>query len=77
MFRPKMGFGIPIETWFKNDLAKFTEDILLSDTATSRGMFNREYIKWMLSEHQHTGTNYSSKIWALLTLELWFREYFS
>lgn len=77
MFRPKMGFGIPIETWFKNDLAKYTEDILLSDKALSRGMFNKEYIIWMLKEHQNTNTNYSSKIWALLTLELWFREYFS
>ena len=77
MFRQKMGFGIPIEIWFKNDLAKYTEDILLSDKAMSRGMFNREYIKWMLKEHQNTNTNYSSKIWALLTLELWFREYFN
>lgn len=76
MFRPKMGFGIPIEAWFKNDLAKYTEDILLSDKAISRGMFNKEYIKWMLKEHQQTNTNYSSRIWALLTLELWFREYF-
>lgn len=77
MFRPKMGFGIPIETWFKKDLAKYTEDILLSDKAISRGLFNKEYIKWMLGEHRQTKTNYSSKIWALLTLELWFREYFS
>lgn len=76
MFRPKMGFGIPIETWFKNDLAKYTEDVLLSDTFISRGLFNKEYVRWMLSEHQHTNTNYSSRIWALLTLELWFREYF-
>lgn len=77
MFRPKMGFGIPIESWFKNDLASFTEGVLLSDKAMSRGLFNEEYVKWMLKEHQQTRTNYSSKIWALLTLELWFREYFS
>lgn len=76
MFRPKMGFGIPLEYWFRNDLASYTKDILLSKRAMERGMFRKDYIEWLLKYHQNTQVNCSTKIWALLTLELWFREYF-
>lgn len=76
MFRPKMGFGVPLEYWFKKDLALYTNSILLSKNAINRGMFDKNYIEAMLKNHSDTKVNYSSKIWALLTLELWFREYF-
>lgn len=76
MFRPKMGFGVPLEQWFRKDLEKYTADVLLSKKAIDRGMFKEEEIKWILEQHKNTEVNYSARIWALLTLELWFREYF-
>jgi asparagine synthase (glutamine-hydrolysing) len=77
MFRSKMGFGIPIENWFRSELKQYTKDILLSKKSLSRNLFNKKYIEHILDEHNNTKINHSHRIWALLTLELWFREYFN
>jgi asparagine synthase (glutamine-hydrolysing) len=76
MFRPKMGFGVPIERWFRGQLKQYTHDILLSEKSINRGLFKKEYIENLLDEHNNTKVNHSPKIWALLTLELWLEEYF-
>ncbi len=76
MFRPKMGFGVPIEQWFRGDLDQYMRQILLSERSLGRGLFRRESIEKILSDHQTTKVNFANQIWALLTLELWFREYF-
>ncbi len=76
LFRPKMGFGIPIEAWFRDDLAGYAESVLLSPRAASRGIFRPEAVKALLRRHQTTKVNFGHRLWALLTLELWFREYF-
>lgn len=76
MYRPKMGFGVPIENWFRKELKDFTKNILLSDKAIGRGIFRKEGIEKILNDHVKSNINFSPHIWALLSLELWFREYF-
>ncbi|MFZ2187716.1 MAG: asparagine synthase (glutamine-hydrolyzing) [Candidatus Moraniibacteriota bacterium] len=76
MFRPKMGFGIPIHSWFRNELKEYAYEILLSDTAINRGLFKKEAIKKLLDTHCETKVDFGYHIWALVTLELWFEEYF-
>lgn len=76
LYRKKMGFSVPISDWLKNDLNKYTRDILLSEKATRRGLFKKDKLEEILKKHCETNIDYSRHIWALLTLELWFREYF-
>lgn len=76
MFRPKMGFGIPIHSWFRNELKEYAYKILLSDKAINRGLFKKESIKNLLDIHVNTKNDFGYHIWALITLELWFEEYF-
>lgn len=76
MFRPKKGFGVPLDVWFKKDLKQYCRDILLSEKAVSREIFKKEKIAEILDTHMNTEINYANKIWALLTLELWFQEFF-
>ncbi len=76
LYRKKMGFGVPIETWFRGELYEYAKEILLSKTAINRGMFKKETVERILATHRNTNINYANHIWALLTLELWFREYF-
>lgn len=76
MFRPKMGFGVPIEKWFREELKDYVHSTLLSEKAIKRKLFKKEEIKKILDNHNSTTVNYSPQIWALLTLELWFEEYF-
>ena len=70
IYRPKMGFGVPTDHWFRNELKEMTYDILLSQRALERGYFNRDHIQNMLDRHQN-GENWQYHIWNLLMLEMW------
>ncbi len=76
MFRPKMGFGIPIHSWFRNELKDYAYDLLLSDKVIDRGIFKKEAVRKLLDTHCNTKVDFGYQIWALVTLELWFSEYF-
>ena len=43
------------------------------DTATSRNIFHKNYIKRLLDDHMSERANDQTRLWALLMLELWFR----
>ena len=70
IYRQKMGFGVPTDHWFRNELKEMTYDILLSKRAIERGYFKVEYIRDMLQRHQN-GENWQYHIWNLLMLEMW------
>lgn len=76
MFRPKMGFGVPIDVWFRTELKNFAYNTLLSEKAINRGVFKKETLKAILDEHTNTQISHAYRIWALITLELWFQQYF-
>jgi len=71
IYRKKMGFGVPIEHWFRHELRDMVRDILLSQQATQRGYFRRDYIEGILNRHQNQGESWQYLIWNLLMLELW------
>jgi asparagine synthase (glutamine-hydrolysing) len=76
MFREKMGFSIPLHAWFRGELREYAYETLLSERALSRGIFKSAAIKAFLDTHMDTRLQFGYHIWALVTLELWFREYF-
>jgi asparagine synthase (glutamine-hydrolysing) len=72
MYRPKMGFGVPVDIWLRNDMREFAYDVLLDETARERGLFDMKYVRSILDAHS-SGQNWAIRIWCLLMLELWFR----
>ncbi len=76
MFRPKMGFGVPIDAWFRGELKDYAAGKLLDGQLVKRNLFKRDAIEDILHSHTSTDINFSPHIWALLTLELWFEEFF-
>ncbi len=75
LYRPKMGFTIPLNKWFRGNLRKYTQSILINKKAKTHDIFNQEFIKNLLKSHSEN-TDYGPQLWSLLTLELWFRNYF-
>jgi asparagine synthase (glutamine-hydrolysing) len=73
--RRKMGFGVPISRWFRNELKDYIYEILLDSRTLNRGYFKREGIKRLLNDHIALRYDHSAKIWALLFLEIWFRVF--
>jgi len=73
--RPKMGFGVPIASWFRGPLRSLPEQVLLDPAAVRRGIFRPEAVRQLIDEHRAGNVDHSSKLWSLLSLELWFRTY--
>lgn len=73
--RKKMGFGVPLDHWFRGELREMTRDVLLGDRAIGRGYFQRESIERLITEHQQRRADHKARLWSLLVLELWLREW--
>jgi asparagine synthase (glutamine-hydrolysing) len=72
LHRPKMGFGVPIDRWIRNELREMCYDTLLSSTARGRQLFRPEAVRTLLDDHNAGRHANQYRIWALLCLELWF-----
>jgi len=75
LYREKMGFGVPIDHWFRNELKDMAYDIILGERARSRGYFKTSALKKILDEHSSYKWNWHYHIWNLLMLELWHRMF--
>ena len=75
LHRKKMGFGVPLERWFRHDLRELAYDTLLGQRARERGIMRPDYVRRLLDEHCTGGRNHHTRLWALLMLELWFRTW--
>ncbi len=73
--RRKMGFGIPIDQWFRRELRDMAYDTLLSSRAVGRGLFRPEQVRRLLDEHMQLRGEWQFHLWALLMLELWFERF--
>ncbi|MCH2123750.1 MAG: asparagine synthase (glutamine-hydrolyzing) [Pirellulaceae bacterium] len=73
--RRKMGFGVPLDHWFRNELREITHDVLLGETATNRGFFRKETIATLIRQHEAKEFDHAYRLWALLIFELWLREW--
>lgn len=73
--RKKMGFRVPLDHWFRNELREMAYDTLLGKRCTERGYFQRSFVQKMLDEHVSGKWNWQYHIYNLLMLELWHREF--
>ncbi len=73
--RPKMGFGAPIDHWFRHELSTLASDLLLDVRARQRGYFREQTVRRYLDEHANRRANHHQKLWSLLVLEAWHRMF--
>jgi asparagine synthase (glutamine-hydrolysing) len=75
--RPKMGFGVPVGEWLRGELRPLLEDTVLSSAALNRGYFREQAVQSLVDDHLSRRVDRTAHLWALLMLELWFREFVS
>ena len=73
--RPKQGFVMPLQEWLGNELKPYLAESLSATGILKRNLFKPEAIKKLLHQHETGRKNHSTRLWALLVLELWFRRY--
>jgi asparagine synthase (glutamine-hydrolysing) len=70
--RPKMGFPVPFGSWIRESFGQLLDDLLLSERATSRGIFDPSFIKELVARHRG-GENQDERLWHVLNFEIWNR----
>jgi asparagine synthase (glutamine-hydrolysing) len=74
MYRPKMGFSVPVARWFRGPLRGRVRDALLGEQLADTGWFDTNYLRQMVEAHETGGRDYSTPIWSLLMFEAFLRN---
>ncbi len=73
--RRKMGFGVPLDRWFRGELGQLARQVLLDRRSVQRGYFRPQAIAELLEAHRQSRAEHSHRLWALLMLELWHQQW--
>ena len=74
LYRPKMGFAVPLAAWFRGPLRQRVREAVLGDTLASTGIFNLAFLRDMVDQHQSGARDYSAPLWAMLMFEAFLRR---
>ena len=69
LYRPKMGFGVPLGKWFRGPLKKRIRESLLEGNLAQSGMFCQSYLEQLVNDHQSGLREYSAPLWALMMFQ--------
>ncbi len=75
MERPKMGFGIPVETWLNNELKDLVKEYLSEENLKIHGLFNVEEVNNIVSDFFKGRKEKYLKIWYLLMFQMWYKQW--
>lgn len=70
LYRPKMGFSMPISTWFRTSLKDTLTRHVLSTNMCDSGFFDVDWLKKMISDHQQGYRDHGASLWCLLMFSL-------
>jgi asparagine synthase (glutamine-hydrolysing) len=73
--RPKVGFRVPVNEWFRGEMREYLLDHLQSGSSITRAYYDGQVLDGILAEHLNGGQNHEKLLWALLNLEIWHRHY--
>jgi asparagine synthase (glutamine-hydrolysing) len=73
LYRPKQGFAIPLDTWFRRELKKTAQHILLD---TEDGILNTHFLKKIWDQHQKGQYDRSALLWATLMFRKWQQAFY-
>jgi asparagine synthase (glutamine-hydrolysing) len=71
----KTGFAVPLRSWFAGPLSRFLRETLLDERTMRRNLFDSRFLRKLVDEQVDGRRDWSHRLWALLFLELWLRQF--
>ncbi len=75
MERPKMGFGVPVFDWLRNDLRYYAEEYMNDASFEKHGLFKMDGVKHIIQRFYKGDRNYNSLFWYLLMFQMWYKKW--
>ena len=69
LYRPKMGFGVPLGKWFRNELKQNIRASVLSERMMDCGFFDPGYLRTLVDHHQSGFRDHSAPLWTLMMFD--------
>lgn len=73
IYRPKMGFAMPLSRWFQGELGIALEGLMREGVAAREGWIDSTRVMRELEDHRNGKRDNHARLWLILWLELWFR----
>ena len=74
MYRPKMGFAVPLARWFRGPLRDRVRQAVLHGELEGTGFFDRGYLQRLVDDHTSGRRDYSQPLWSLMMFEAFLRK---
>jgi asparagine synthase (glutamine-hydrolysing) len=74
LYRPKMGFAVPLASWMRGPLRERVRSSVLGPHIADSGLFDMEFLSEMINQHQSGIRDFSTPIWTLLMFEAFLRQ---
>jgi len=71
IYRPKVGFAVPMSKWFRGELRDLLASSILRRDSFSRDFFKGDALETLVNEHLSGRRDNHKKLWILLNFELW------
>ena len=73
--RPKVGFRVPVNQWFRGAMRDYLSDHLQGASSLTRCYYDARALDRVLADHVNGRHNHEKLLWTLLNLEIWHRQY--
>ncbi len=74
IYRRKMGFGVPLDAWFRGPLRQRVRDAVLGPTLAGTGLFDPAALRRLVDRHQSGDRDDGPALWTLLMFDGFLRK---
>ena len=75
MERPKMGFGVPVFAWLRNELRYYADEYMNDAAFEKHGLFKMDGVHHVIRRFYQNDRNYNGLFWYLLMFQMWYKKW--
>ncbi|MBV6416822.1 MAG: Asparagine synthetase [glutamine-hydrolyzing] 1 [Steroidobacteraceae bacterium] len=75
LYRPKMGFAVPLNRWFRGPLRERVRNAVLGEALAATGLFESRVLEEIVTAHESGRRDYSAPLWTLMMFETFLRRH--
>lgn len=75
LYRKKMGFSVPLATWFRLEIKELAEEYLFSKSQGIQQFFDMQVVQELWDQHQAQKADHSNVLWSMLMFQMWWYRY--